>query len=403
MNPSDLRSRLDSIKKRNLPLPGESGKSSRDKRTGPDENKKNNPGRHSSETYETLPMSGKALLENGWEKVCEMVYKRTGIYENILPDKVPDFLVPEDTESSRLVFYDTETTGLSGGAGNIVFLAGFGFIKSGKFRIVQIMLSDFPGETSFLEEVGKYINSESIYVSYNGKTFDSNILKNRFAMNGMKIEFGLQLDLLYPARRIWKNIIGSCSLGDIEQKVLKKKRALDVPGALVPDLYFDFIREGKYSFIEGVAAHHLEDIKSLADMLSLFAVINRDPLKYGCADRAGLASLFLSFCPDVYVELLGKGMEEGCLFCARELGLYYKKTERYDAAADVWIRMWSDRKSILAGIELAKHYEHREKNIEKALSITEDLLSLERILIRDIKTELEKRKNRLLLKLKRML
>ncbi len=217
-----------------------------------------------------IPESEKSLLANGWTKISDMVFEKITYSENPLPEQISDFLMPESSALSSLVFYDTETTGLSGGAGNLVFLIGFGFVENRQFKTVQMILSDFPGEPEFIEALKPYISSDRIYVSYNGKSFDSSLIKTRFAMNGIKPDFGYQLDLLYPSRRLWRNIIGSCSLGDIEREILKKKRTLDVPGAMVPDLYFDFIRTGKYSFIEGVAAHHLEDIISLAHLLSQF-------------------------------------------------------------------------------------------------------------------------------------
>ncbi len=333
MKVSDLRSRLDAIKKRDKQdIPGNNSKSD-EKSSGilnPAGKKEtessglnrdsggNTPGRdNESEKSDTcipgssLPASERALLENGWKKLSDMVYEKLTMCDNPLPENISDFLMMQPAESGRLVFYDTETTGLSGGAGNIVFLIGFGFTEGGKFKTVQLMLTDFPGEPVFLEEVGNYLSPDKIYVSYNGKSFDSNLLKSRFAMNGMRLEFGYQLDLLYPARRLWKNIIGSCSLSDIEGKILKK------------------------------------------------------------------------------------GMAEGSFFCGRELGLYYRKSGRYLESSKVWRSLWSDGRSVFAGVELAKYYEHREKDIEKAYKITEEILSLEQFRVKLFKTDLEKRKARL--------
>ena len=130
MNPSDLRSRLDAIKKKGkIPLkdnensfpddisdpgnPAAAGAASQnnaDKASHPD-----------------MPEAEKALLENGWKRISDMVYEKITLSGNPLPEKISDFLMPQKADSSSLVFYDTETTGLSGGAVNLVFLAGFGF------------------------------------------------------------------------------------------------------------------------------------------------------------------------------------------------------------------------------------------------------------------------------------
>ena len=407
MNPSDLRSRLDAIKKRDKTSAKE--KSSGQGNTLPGRNNLSDQGNNLScqiseadkrsedqkKQIEKIHESEKSLLANGWIKVSEMVFEKTTYSENPLPGYISDFLIPEKKESSNFVFYDTETTGLSGGAGNLVFLIGFGFIEKRKFKTVQLLLSDFPGEPAFIETLNHYISPDRIYVSYNGKSFDANLIKTRFAMNGMKTDFGYQLDLLYPSRRLWKDIIGSCSLGDIEREILLKRRALDVPGAMVPDLYFDFLRTGKYSFIEGVSAHHLEDIISLAQLLAVFEKIFKEPLSFKKSDMSGLSSLLMSRHTDAAVSVLQKGMEEGSYQCAKELGLYYKRISDFKAASLIWKGMWEKNKSIFAGIELAKFYEHREKDIEKALDITEIMLSFERIRIRKFIQELDRRKARL--------
>ncbi len=380
MNPSDLRSRLDSIKNRERPVPA---------------------GGLDTHPLPQLPPQEMALLDNGWIMISGMVYEKVSLDDNPLDDKISDFLLAGGAESSRLVFYDCETTGLSGGAGNIVFLIGFGFTEGDKFKTVQIMLTDFPGEPAFLEAAGRYISPDKIYVSYNGKSFDANILKTRHAMNGIRAEFGFQLDLLYPARRLWKNVIGSCTLGDIEKNILGKARTLDVPGFMVPDLYFEFIKSGAYSSIEKVAAHHLEDIISLARLLSCFEKIYENPLRYKKIDRIGLAGLLLMRHPEAAVDVLCAGFDEGSLQAAKELGLYYKRCGSYSAACLVWSRMWEAGQNIFAGIELAKHYEHREKEPAKAFVITEEILSLERIRIRSYLPELETRRGRLEKKLEK--
>ena len=375
MNPGDLRNRLDAIKKRE--------KEARPRRSQADA------------LPEGLSPPEAALAGGGWERLAPMVFRKTTVTENPLPDEISDFLLDEPCKSGSLVFYDTETTGLSGGAGNLVFLAGFGFRDGESFRTVQLMLTDFPGEPAFLSEISKYIRSDRIYVSYNGRSFDANILASRFAMNGMRATFGFQLDLLYPARRLWKNIIGGCSLGDIEEKILGKDRALDVPGSMVPDLYFDFMKRGDYRSIEGVAAHHLEDITSLAELLSVFEKIGAAPLAVRKVDRAGLASLLLPGRPSDAAAVLKAGFEAGSARAGRNLGLLYKRQGDYEAACGIWRSMWTGRRSVFAGIELAKHLEHRRRDPAAALAVTNELLQMERILIRGVLPDLKKRRERL--------
>ena len=383
MDSEDLRSRLNSIKNKSL--------ANTPKRIKP----------------------GDILPEHGWSRVDDMVYEKVTVLKNILPEYISNILLsstpyePEynnEIQSSEFIFYDTETTGLSAGAGNMVFLAGFGFVDTtdaNNFRIVQLLLSDFPGEPAFLEYMKRYINKNRIYVSYNGRSFDSNILKSRYAMNGIKAEFGYQLDLLYSSRRIWKEIIGSCSLGDIERRVLDKHRALDVPGFMVPDLYFDFMKSGHFDYIEGVIAHHQEDISSLVELLTVHEQLFSDAGDTNdYYDPIGLASLLIDKHPLKAERLLHRSYEKGNGKAGLNLGYMLKKKGSLSEAEDIWTELWEKHKSITAAVELAKYNEHRLHDIEKALQITNDILSLERIRIKHFLPELEKRKKRLELKMK---
>ena len=378
MNPADLRGRLNAIKK-------------------------NTPEKTASRSAEKagtqLSASERSLEAAGWKRLAPMVYRFDSLSSSPLPAEISDFLINRPESGENFIFYDTETTGLSGGAGNIVFLAGFGFAEGDRFRTVQLMLTDFPGEPDFLLRIADFIDPAKIYVSYNGKSFDANLLRTRFAMNGIKdVEFGYQLDLLYPSRRLWKNIIGGCSLGDIEQKILRKSRVLDVPGAMVPDLYFHFMRKGDYRSIEGVAAHHLEDIVSLAELLALFEQIGAAPLRLKKVDRAGLASLLQERRPEAAEAVLRAGFEAGSLRASRELGLLYKRRGDWAAAAAVWEELWTRRRSLNAGIELAMQLEHRSRNPGAALELVEQMLGTEKLLIRSILPDLRKRRARLIAK-----
>jgi len=372
MNPKDLRSKLDAIKSRDI-----------------------KPDPASSKASSPLPPQDKALLENGWRKLDDMVYEKVSFSESPLSERISDFLLEDGAAAEDLVFYDTETTGLSGGAGNIAFLIGFGIPEGARIKTVQILLSDFPGEPAFIREISRYITPRKIYVSYNGKCFDSGIIKSRFAMNGLVADFGYQFDLLYPSRRLFKSVIGSCTLGAIEKNILGKTRMVDVPGALVPDLYFDFIRCGDYSSFSGVAEHHREDIESLVLLLSVFENMFRDPHNTLKKDMRGLARQLSVRHPGEAEKALIRGLDEGSFQAAKELGLYYRKLRDYSAACAVWETLWKEKKSVYAGIELAKHLEHRLKNAEMAYAVTAEILSLERIRIKAVYSELLKRHVRL--------
>jgi uncharacterized protein YprB with RNaseH-like and TPR domain len=194
-------------------------------------------------------------------------------------------------KSGDLLFFDLETTGLSGGSGTAAFLAAFGRLASPggtlrTLRIDQYLLLDYPGESDFLdalvEELGKPLSpagGTSPVVTYNGKSFDAQILKTRCLMNGTAPPVFTHIDLLHPARRLWKRLLPNCSQGEIERAVLGLDRSGDVPGALAPEIWFSFLKTGDAGALEGIADHNLRDIRGLASLFILFTQIAREPLE----------------------------------------------------------------------------------------------------------------------------
>ncbi|MDC7126969.1 MAG: hypothetical protein PQJ46_15460, partial [Spirochaetales bacterium] len=78
-----------------------------------------------------------------------------------------------------------------------------------------------------------------------------------------------------------------------------------------------------------------------------------------------------------------------------ELSLYYKRLKKWNDAVSIWLKIWEKNKSIFCGIELAKYYEHKKKDYESALQITETILSMQHFKITNYIVDLEKRRNRI--------
>jgi hypothetical protein len=178
------------------------------------------------------------------------------------------------------LFFDLETTGLSGGAGTVAFLAAFGrFSRNGsQLRITQYLLLDYPGENDFLEALlAEFKNNQQIIVSFNGKSFDSQILKTRCLMNGIKNPEYLHADLLHPARRLWKRVFPNCRQGTIETELLGIDRSNDIPGSLAPEIWFDFLKTGKTQRLLGICDHNKKDISGLAAILAAMLSIAEKP------------------------------------------------------------------------------------------------------------------------------
>jgi len=344
---------------------------------------------------------GLSSLE-GWCEIRPCLWKRSVFWENPLLERYSrSLLLPEGTVSDQLLFYDTETTGLSTGAGTIPFLIGVGRVVSRGFEIVQLFLADYPGEPAMLDELQSLFHEESVYISYNGKSYDSHLINTRLLMNGFRVKPRMEVDLLYASRRLWKNILANCRLESIESEILSVKRGPDIPGSQIPDVWFDFMKKGSTERLERVFSHNLQDIYSLALLLHrLEEIISGKALKVPC-DRFALARLLLFYDREEGLDLLAEEWGCGNRKAGEFLSLYWKRQGDWEKALKLWQDLNSRGGNYFAVEELAKYYEHREKNFRKALFIINRMLKGPIIPHRDVKEKLIHRKKRLLTKIDR--
>jgi uncharacterized protein YprB with RNaseH-like and TPR domain len=183
------------------------------------------------------------------------------------------------TAYEDLLFFDLETTGLSTGAGTIAFLAAFGRLTAaGELRITQYLLLDYPGESNFIEALlGEFNRADITMVSYNGKCFDSQILSSRCLMNRIIPPEYRHADLLHPARRLWKRLLPDCSQATIETGVLGIDRTGDIPGAMAPEIWFEFLKSGEAGPLLAICEHNRRDIAGLASIFSAMIHLADDP------------------------------------------------------------------------------------------------------------------------------
>ena len=217
-----------------------------------------------------------------FELPVPLVGELSGAMQLLVPDFARLGRVPSPGE---LLFFDLETTGLSGGAGTIAFLAAFGRLRdNGRLAITQYLLLDYPGEADFIEMAVKEFRSARsdgalpVVVSYNGKCFDSQILRNRCLMNGINVPGYYHADLLHPARRLWKRVLNDCSQSTVEVSVLGLDRTGDVSGAFAPEIWFSFLRSGDNRELISICDHNVKDIRGLAAIFLALAEISEAPL-----------------------------------------------------------------------------------------------------------------------------
>jgi len=324
------------------------------------------------ESITPLPLPWK--LVRPFVSMNQEVFDSPFIKESIKSDNPQLFPGMEYRDFRNLIFYDLETTGLSGGAGTIAFLAGFGWIEKNKLIINQYFLHDFPGEIDFLLLINELLVPGKILVSYNGKSFDHPLLRTRFLMKGLKLNELPEIDLLHLSRRLWKKRLPSCRLGTIENNILGIHRIEDVPGIDVPDIYFNYLKNVKDNKLAGVFKHHFQDIMSLAELLAHMEILWANPMNAAKEDKTALGKILLLRNRKEGEVLLEQSWNYGDFEAGKILSIYYKHIGNFIEAAEIWKEMWQNKKEFFQGFELAKYYEHKAKDIESALSIVKSLL-----------------------------
>ncbi|MBA2632253.1 MAG: ribonuclease H-like domain-containing protein [Chloroflexi bacterium] len=164
-------------------------------------------------------------------------------------------------------YFDTETTGLSTGAGTVIFLAGVARLVGGRVTVRQYLLPDYPYEPPLLRAVAADLASSPRIVTYNGRTFDLPMLIARLTVHGLFREQAAlpaaHDDLLPDARRLFRRPLGGARLADVESGVLGVRRTSDCPGSEVPTRYFGYLRGGSPDILADVLDHNFQDVVSL--------------------------------------------------------------------------------------------------------------------------------------------
>jgi uncharacterized protein len=284
------------------------------------------------------------------------------------------------SDISNALFIDTETTGLSGGAGTVAFLIGTGFFDNDMFVVKQFFMRDYDEENALLTAFNELLSGYSMIVTFNGKAFDWNLILSRFIFNRIKpsINEPVNIDLLYPARRIWKNKLENCRLINLEEKILGEFRDDDIPGELIPSMYFNYIENRDTVEIKKIFHHNRLDILSMVSLLKKLCSMIERPFEKtdGNHELLGAGRIFeFNEEYDISIECLEKCLHSKNGYirqtATRRLSYMYKKKQDYQKAVKHWKGMISQNRnlSMFPVIELAKYYEHKEKNPGKALDI----------------------------------
>lgn len=307
-----------------------------------------------------------------------------------------------ETCSAPLLFFDLETTGLSGGAGTLAFLVGCAWFDAGALQLEQYLLTTYAAERTLLAHFADRVSECGTLVSYNGRTFDAPLLEMRWQFHRSRAPFAGKphADMLHPARRLWRaraaDPDGGCRLSTLEDVLFDVKRVGDVPSFEIPSRYFRFLRSGDARPLEPVLEHNRYDLVSLAAVTAraLALVEHGSPACRDGWERVALGRMFDRLgegarameCYEEAARDADRGVQVEAL---ARIALRHRRARRHTEAAQAWQQVFalteSDRDGTRgralardAAEALAVHEEHRARNLQAARELARAALSLER-------------------------
>jgi hypothetical protein len=182
-----------------------------------------------------------------------------------LDDMLPLGRVRGSPPVTRIAYLDTETTGLAGGSGTVVFAAALCRPLSTGMEVVQLFLPEPAGEAAFLWVLQDELERSTSLATYNGASFDLPLLRTRWIMARMpgELRHPDHVDLLHLTRALLKQRLESCALRVVEDRLLGFEREDDLPGRLVAEAYLAYLRRGWSPWLEAALAHNRQDVLSL--------------------------------------------------------------------------------------------------------------------------------------------
>jgi len=285
-----------------------------------------------------------------------------------------------------LICLDLETTGLGTGSGTLAFLVGLGRWNGSRLVVRQLLLADHADERALLSAVAAQVEPEACLVTYNGRSFDWPLLVTRFRLQRWDPPLPAgHLDLLPVARQLWRHRLGNARLATVEAGICGVARSGDLPGALMPERYFAYLRERRPQLLRDVLDHNRQDIVSLGLLLQVLGRglagehggASAHPGDLGGLARAyerhGRAAEALA-CLDgaLASPVWQRGLEGGGSLYRRlatQRALLLARLGRRAEALQAWLSL-AERGgpgAALAWLRVARYREHQERDLEGAL------------------------------------
>ncbi len=294
---------------------------------------------------------------------------------------------PESAADLRnWLFLDTETTGLSGGTGTYPFLVGLAWWDGGGLQVEQFFMRDHSEEHSVLLAMKERLAERPVLVTFNGKSFDWPLLETRYRMTRTIAAHvpEAHLDLLHPARHLWRLRLGSVRLAELEWHVLGKRRGADVMSELIPQIYFTYLGGGAPDPLVPVFLHNQMDLVGLAALAQRMFSLLAAPESAGAdafeffgmsriCERRGEATRARG----LYAQAIAGELPRTAGRAARlALARLAKREGDFELATSLWMELRGALPDgILAYEELAKYFEHRMGRPSRAAELMGEALA----------------------------
>jgi uncharacterized protein YprB with RNaseH-like and TPR domain len=343
---------------------------------------------------------GEHLVARQWYSSPEMCAPDSGVLRLLLPagkrvtPRAAERAVAEAADPAQWLFLDTETTGLAGGTGTYAFLVGLAWWDAGGLQVEQFFMRDHAEEHSVLTEIARHLRARSVLVTFNGKSFDWPLLETRFRMTrAIPVPaLAAHLDLLHPARQLWRLELGSVRLAELERRVLGAEtlgwsRQYDIDSSRIPEYYFDYLRGGPAEPLAGVFLHNRMDLRGLAALAGrIFSALSQPEAIEPNTERAlelyGISGMLnrrgeSARARGLYERALAAGLPESVDLRARhELARLAKRERDFGYAAELWHGISEDSQGSFEACEqLCIHYERRAGDLAEATRLTRRVLA----------------------------
>ncbi|WP_313890949.1 ribonuclease H-like domain-containing protein [Psychrobacillus sp.] len=377
---------------------------------------------------ESWEAAGLKLIKNehGFLFVKETFYDEQHIHGNVALHKLQKAITfmqqnyPEHpltiTPESAFCFYDTETTGLKG-AGVLIFLNGVLKKVDNGFLLTQHVLADPGQEAAFLFATDFWRVSQTM-LTYNGKSFDLPQLESRWTMNRKTIpplKQHRQIDLMHSSKRVWKGDMERFKLKQVEEEKLAFVRKNDIPGHLAPIIYFDALKHGNPTNLMKILTHNEWDILSLAALYILTVELLSDKeVVESATTYTNIGKWFQDLkttetSVDWFRFVVDHFENEEVSLAYYFLGIHLKRNKLVDESLHAFRESLKEiigKYRVEVYIELAKLFEHQQKDFDAALEMTQECIEyvdsasnmLSKAKEMAVKKQLQKRKERIIRK-----